>query len=361
MSKLNRKQTAAIVFAIAAIFALFPYLNPQQTESKTLKILCAGSLLNPLNAVAEAYMKDNPSVNVYIEGHGSIQVIRHHTEMNDTADILMVADYALIPTMMYFFSPPGSSINYTDWYLRFAGNRLVLGYSNLSRHQEELNSTNWHKILLEPDVKIGFPNPLIDALGYRSLMVVQLIEKYYNQTNYFKNLVSDNFEVAFKTVELADKTVIFVPEIIEPLNDKISFRASSVQLIPLLESGSVDYCFLYRSNAEQYGLNYLELPEEMNMGNSEFDDIYDNVMIRYQHQRFSSIGVDRFGGTIYYGLTIPVDALNPELAEDFIKYLLIGEGKTIFKNLNHPIYQPTYSDNIESTPEGLRSLLINDP
>ena len=356
MNKLNQKQTAAIVFTIAAIFALFPFFNPQQAESKTLKILCAGSLLNPLNTVAEAYMDENPGVNVYVEGHGSIQVIRHHTEMNDTADILMVADYALIPTMMYNLPLPGSSINYTDWYLRFAGNRLVLAYTNLSRHHEGLNSSNWYEKLLEPDVKIGFPNPLIDALGYRSLMVIQLIEEYYNQTGYFKNLVSDNFENPFKTVKLPDKTVIFVPEIVEPLNDKISFRASSVQLIPLLESGGVDYCFLYRSNAEQYGLNYLELPEDLNMGYPEYDDDYDDVMIRYQHQRFSSIGLDRLGGTIYYGLTIPADAPNPKLAEDFIEYILTGEGKTIFKNLYNPIIQPAYTDNPEKLPESLSNL-----
>jgi len=349
-----------LILGIAALFALFTFFNPPRTESKTLKILCAGSLLNPLNAVAEAYMEENPGVNVYIEGHGSIQVIRHHTEMNDTADILMVADYALLPTMMYDTPIPGSGINYTDWYLRFAGNRLVLAYTDLSRHSENVNSSNWHETLLQPDVKIGFPNPLIDALGYRSLMVVQLTEEYYNQNGYFKNLVSDNFENPFKTVKLTDKTVIFVPEIVEPLNDKISFRASSVQLIPLLESGGVDYCFLYRSNAEQYGLNYLELPEELNMGNPEYDNYYDNVMIRYHHQRFSSIGLDRHGGTIYYGLTIPADTPNPKLAEEFTKYILTGEGKTIFTNLNHPIYQPAYTDNPQKIPENLKQLAEMD-
>ena len=360
MNKLNQKQTAAIFFSIAVILSLY-FFSPQKSESRNLKILCAGSLLNPLNAVAEAYMVENPSVNIYIEGHGSIQVIRHHIEMNDTADILMVADYALIPIMMYDSPLQNSSINFTDWYVRFAGNRLVLAYTNLSMHHEELNSSNWYEKLIESDVKIGFPNPIIDALGYRSLMVVQLIEEYYNQTDYFKHLVSDNFENPFKTVKLPDKTVIFVPEIVEPLNDKISFRASSVQLIPLLESGGVDYCFLYHSNAEQYGLNYLELPEELNMGNPGYDDIYDNVMIRYQHQRFSSIGLDRLGGTINYGLTIPADAINRDIAEDFILYILEGKGKIIFEGLWHPIYQPSYTDNFKSTPEGIRAILDMEP
>ena len=208
-------------------------------------------------------MEVNPGIEVHIEGHGSIQVIRHHMEMDDLADLLMVADCSLIPTMMYSTPIEGEDINYTDWYIRFAGNEMVLAYTGQSMYHEELNASNWHTILMSPEVKLGFPNPLIDALGYRSLMIVQLAEDYFNESTMFETVVSDNFKNPYKTVDTGDRVVIFVPETVEPVNDKVSFRASSVQLVPLLESGGVDYCFLYLSNAKQYGLNYLELPPDL--------------------------------------------------------------------------------------------------
>jgi molybdate/tungstate transport system substrate-binding protein len=359
---LNRNQIAAAALVLVLLSAAYlQYFNGQTPEElRVLKILCAGSLLNPLNEVAESYMDVNPDIGVYIEGHGSIQVIRHHVEMDDSADLLMVADCSLIPSMMYSTPVGETNVNYTDWYIRFAGNELVLAYTEQSLYHEELNSSNWHEILMSPDVKIGFPNPLIDALGYRSLMIVQLAESYFNESRMFETVVSDNFETPFKTVDTGDRTVIFVPEIVEPLNDKVSFRASSIQLIPLLESGGVDYCFLYISNAKQYSLDYLELPEALNMGNPDYNQTYDDVMIRYQHARFSSIGLDRHGKSIHYGLTVPVNAADPELAEDFIKYILEGEGGDIFADLWHPIYTPSYTDNLESTPEAIRHLLVED-
>ena len=359
---MNRNQIAAVALVTVLLSAAFYYISTQTpVEPKVLKILCAGSLLNPLNEVAESYMNAHPEVEVQVEGHGSIQVIRHHVEMDDPADLLMVADCSLIPTMMYSTPVDDTEVNYTDWYIRFAGNELVLAYTEQSLYHEELNSSNWHEILMRPDVKIGFPNPLIDALGYRSLMIVQLAESYFNESRMFETVVSDNFETPFKTVDTGDRTVIFVPEIVEPLNDKVSFRASGIQLIPLLESGGVDYCFLYISNAKQYSLGYMDLPEELNMGNPDYNQSYDDVMIRYQHARFSSIGLDRNGKSIHYGLTVPVNAAEPELAEDFIQYILDGEGQKIFADLWHPIYTPSYTDNMESTPEAVRHLLVKDP
>ena len=47
------------------------------------------------------FEKANPNVDVQIQGHGTIQVIRHVTELNYKVDVMLVADYSLIPRMMY--------------------------------------------------------------------------------------------------------------------------------------------------------------------------------------------------------------------------------------------------------------------
>ena len=351
--------TLLIVGAIALGAGIF-YLNqPEPVEPRTLKIYCAGSLVYPMEAVAEAYMAEHPEVEIHLEGHGSIQVIRHPTELDDPADLLLVADYSLIPLMMYDKQVPDTDYNYTDWYVRFAGNEVVLAYTDNSLRCDELTEDNWCEVLADPDVKMGISNPIIDALGYRALIIFQLAEEYYGDSRIFENCLGNWFDPAFSSADLGDRTVIFVPEEESPM-DKISMRASSVQLFPLLESGGIDYAFLYKSNAEQHGLNYLELPDEVNLGDPDYDDYYAKAQVRFTHARFQSIGLDRLGSTIYYGLTISRTAENPDDAELLAEYIISGEGKAIFEENYHPVFTPALTDNLEGCPENLQPYLVLD-
>ena len=209
-------------------------------------------------------------------------------------------------------------------------------------------------------MKFGFPYPLIDALGYRAPMIIQLSENYYHDATLFKDLITVNFDPGFYAVDMDDNTVLVVPELMNPDTDKIALRASSVQLVPLLESGGIDYCFLYRSNAEQYGVKYVELPVEVDLSSPEYDDVYRQVQIKFEHQRFGSVGLTRDGKTIYYGLTIPNNSPNPDLAIDMVEFLLSGEGKNIFNSMQHPVYEPAFTDNINLLPQELAVLVENE-
>ncbi|PVX23180.1 MAG: tungstate ABC transporter substrate-binding protein WtpA [Candidatus Bathyarchaeum sp.] len=356
-----RKIYLAIAVFLVVLLVSIPifshFLETEETESRVLKIYVAGSLVLPMDSVEEAFEESYPHVDVQIEGHGSIQVIRHVTELEEEIDLLMVADYSLIPTMAY--KTTADSESFADWYIRFAGNSIVLAYTDNSRYSDEVTSENWCEILKRSDVKFGFPDPLIDALGYRSPMIVQLAENYYQDDTLFNDLITVNFDPAFYAVDLDDQTVIVVPELLNPDTEKIALRASSVQLVPLLESGGIDYCFLYRSNAEQYGVKYVELPVEVNLSSPEYEDVYQQVQIKFEHQRFGSVGLIREGKTIYYGLTIPDNAPNRDLAVDMVEFLLSGEGKNIFNSMQHPVYEPAFTDNLSALPQEL-AVLVED-
>jgi molybdate/tungstate transport system substrate-binding protein len=131
-------------------------------------------------------------------------------------------------------------------------------------------------------------------------------------------------------------------------------------LIPLLESGGIDYCFLYKSNAEQYGVDYIELPDEINLGSPEYDELYQKVQIKFEHQRFGSVSLIRDGKTIYYGLTIPNNAPNPDLAVAMAKFILSGDGKVLFEEMNHPVYETSFSDNVTALPSELVEVVEYD-
>lgn len=353
----------AIVAVVSVLTVLFfrTYLFSSNDEKVTLKVLCATSLMFPLEHVETAFEKEHPNVDVEIEGHGSIQVIRQVTELGYTADLLMVADYSLIPTMMYNATMHDSNQSYAKWYVRFATNSIVLAYTNQSKYSNEINSTNWYSVLARSDVKFGFPNPLIDALGYRTLITIQLAETYYGNNQMFLDLITSNFDPPMSSIPAGSNYTVVVPEVQQPKGSKVVLRASSIELIPLLQSGSIDYCFLYLSNAKQYGLNFVELPVEINLGSPQYQYYYQQVTVRFEQQRFASIGLDREGKCIYYGLTIPDNAYHKDLAMEFVKYILNGEGKRIFETSNHPILAPSFTDNMQELPQKLQPLVEQEP
>ena len=362
MRQINKSSLVALAAVAVLCAAAYIYFQPlaPMPEPTRIKVFCAGSLLYPMNQVAEAFMEDNPGYEVEVEGHGSIQVIRHPTELDDPVDVLLVADYSLIPVMMYDAPLPHGDGNFTDWYIRFAGNEIVLAYTDDSLYSDEVNATNWHEVVARPDVRIAFSNPIIDALGYRGLQIMQLAENYYGESHLFEDGVGSHFDPEIETVDTVDRTYIFVPEQLKPEGGKVSVRASSIQIMPLLESGSVDYTFLYLSNAKQYGVRYIELPPEINMGHPEHDEYYAKAYLRFQHARFQSIGLDREGKTIYYGLNIPGNAPEPEAAEVLADYLLGGRGREIFLELSHPVFEPCYTDNLDGVPDRLKHLVALD-
>jgi molybdate/tungstate transport system substrate-binding protein len=349
-----------ILLVSAYFFATNNFLNVNDSKQK-LTVFCATSLMFPLAQVETDFEKAYPDIDLEVQGHGTIQVVRHVTELNYKIDVVLVADYSLIPVMMYPTKIAGTSESYADHYIRFATNTLVLAYTNSSKYSSEIRSDNWPSIIAHSEVKIGLANPQLDALGYRTLMAIQLAQDYYGIQNLFHTVITENLDPPINSIPNGSNYTITVPEIQQPNGDKLALRASEVDLIALLQSGYLDYCFLYLSNAKQYGFSYVELPNEVNMGDAQHQSNYERMQVVYEHERFASVTLDRTGETIYYGLTIPINAPRPDLAEKFIEFILKGQGKTDFEACYHPIYNPSFADNLQNVPASLKSLVTPEP
>ena len=357
---MNVKYVVAIIAVIVVIIAFTSstFFLPSEKSKKVVKILCAGSLMIPLKEAEERFEQQHPNVDVEIEGHGSIQVIRHITEIHEEADVLMVADCSLIPDMMYTVKIPGTNESYANWYIKFARNDVVLAYNQeKSKYADEINSTNWYSVLERADVTIGFSNPVLDACGYRALIVCQLAELYYNDSTLFENLITQNFHPKISATKTDDLYIVLIPEVLEPKSEKIILRGGSVQLLALLESGGLDYAFQYRSVALQHGLKFLELPSEINLGSAEYESFYKKVKVRFMLQRFASVGTERTGEPIVYGITIPENAPHKKLAVEFLKFILGSDGQGIFSYLHQPIISPAVTDNLDMIPNTLKTLV----
>lgn len=351
---------AAVVLLTSTYFFVINYVLVDPSK-QVLTIHCATSLQFPLANVEEDFEAAYPNVDVQIEGHGTIQVIRHVTELEKKVDLCFVADYGLIPVMMYNTKMPDSDQGYANYYIRFATNSLVLAYSNSSRYADEITAENWPSILVRPDVTLGLGNPQVAAIGYRAITAIQLAENYYGIPSLFHDLITANLSPPINSLSDGSNYTVTVPEVQNPKGDKLKLRTSEVDLIALLDSGHLDYCLIYLSNARQYGFNYIELPDEVNLASPQYESLYEKVEVVYQHQRFATISLDRTGETIYYGVTIPENAPNPEMAEEFLKFLFDGQGKTDFELAHHPIFYPAFTDNIDTLPESIQPLVTTEP
>ncbi len=340
--------------------------EPSTTSTSTLTsastrvplvVFGAGSLIAPFDALEAAFEARYPKIDVRAEYHGSIQVIRHVTELHVPIDVVATADAALIPMLMTGATDPETGRPYANWHIRFASNHLALAYQPDSKYAAEITADNWPEVLARPDVKVGIADPRFDAAGYRAFMAVALAQERARQYTYFGPLFKDQFTRPV-TLFLDDALdTVTVPEVLETrAGSHILLRGASIQLIALLESGDLDYAFEYESVIRQHGLGMLRLPAEVNLGEPAHEADYGRVQVNLDFQRFATVKPKFRGERIGYGVTIPTNAPHPAEAAQFIAFLLSPEGRAIMEANHHPMFETPLAVGYERVPAALQAL-----
>jgi len=117
-------------------------------------------------------------------------------------------------------------------------------------------------------------------------------------------------------------------------------RPKETDLLALLEAGEIDYLFIYRSVAQQHGLKFVELPDEVNLGSADLADVYSAAEVDITGKEPGEF-ITRVGAPIVYSVTIPRSARDHTLAEDYLALLLSADGQAIMKrNGQRPIVPP---------------------
>ncbi|WP_456416809.1 tungstate ABC transporter substrate-binding protein WtpA [Methanocaldococcus sp.] len=313
--------------------------NQNTTQEKmVLKIFHAGSLSVSFEEYANMFEKEHPNVVIEREPAGSVACVRKIIDLGEKADVLAVADYSLIPQMMM--------PKYSDWYIMFARNEIVLAYTDKSKYSNEINSTNWYKILEKADVKFGFSNPNDDPCGYRSQIVLMLASIYYKNPKIYEDLILKNTNIKFK--EENGTYIILVPPNIEYNTNRILIRSKETDLLSPLEVGACDYIFIYKSVANQHHLKYIELPKEINLGYYEYKDIYKKVDVKLLSENKTIVGKP-----IVYGITVPTNAPHKEMGIEFVKFIL--EHPEVLEKNGQPAITPAIAKG--NVPEELKGLV----
>ncbi|HXW42632.1 MAG TPA: extracellular solute-binding protein [Xanthobacteraceae bacterium] len=300
---------SAVVAAVAAAPA---------AEPTVLTIFAAGTLAVPFRQMNALYERKYPGVTVQAQFGGSVKMAKQITDLHQEADLLAVADYNVIAK--YMFGTPA----YAAWYASIARNAITFVYTDKSKYADEVNSDNWYKVLARPGVEIGRSNPDTDPSGYQTVQMLDLAEKYYRAPGLQQSVLAN-----------------------APL---ANMRDTETALISALQLGQIDYLAIYRSDALQYHLKFLDLPAAINLSDPAYASAYKAGVAHTKNG-------DLAGTPIVYAITVINGAKNADAAVKYAALVLGPEGQAVMQGAGFGGFNPAYAVHPEAMPVELRGLV----
>lgn len=272
--------------------------------SGVLVVNGAGTLAVPFNQIIAAFTRQNPAVTVRSRFAGSVELVRAVTELKTPVDVLGVADYSLIPAKMF---RAGGGTRFASWYVGFASNRITFAYTDRSTGAAGLNRDNWYRVLAQPGVHVGRSNPDTDPSGYQVLQLLNLAQGYYHDPTLSAGVLANS--------------------------PPATLVGTETQLLPALLSGQIDYLGIYRSDALQHRLRFIDLPPQIDLSDPALAATYGTV-------RVPMSSGEQTGKPIIYALTVPTDAPNAALGQRFVEFVLSPQGQQIMRDSGFTALSP---------------------
>lgn len=198
---------------------------------------------------------------------------------------------------------------FTHWYVQYAANKMVIAYNPKSKYASQFAAIASGKkpmkdlftLLETPGLKLGRTDPNIDPQGRYFIEMLELAQMYYH-------LPSDT-----------------VTKIIgSPLNSSSSpeiYAESSLDSV--LQAGEIDAASAYYTQAIELHLDYIPLPDMINMGNPADTSFY------------STAHITTTNGTVHSGEFLVMDITTIGKADPaaiaFVKYTLSKAGQAQYK------------------------------
>ena len=290
----NPERAGRILPGLLLTLLLLPVSARAQQLTGPLVVFNAGSLAAPFRELLAEFRKLHPRVVPRQESSGSLEAARKLTDLGKIPDVIGVADSLVIPSLLI--------PDHATWYATFARNAMTLIYSDRSIGAREVNGQNWWNVLQRQGVRTGRSDPSLDPNGYRTLLVVQLAERFYGQAG------------------LGDKLLKAMPPRYT--------RPKEADLVAMIQAGELDYAWSYRSIAVTTGLPSVELPREIDLSDPGLGMLYGQASVTVPG---SSGDMEIRGAPIIYALTIPTRAVHRPAAQGFVRFVFSPEGQAILE------------------------------
>jgi len=286
--------TYRILLAAAVLVTACVGSRDAPAASRVLVVFNAGSLARPMKAALDSFAV-REGVDVQQESAGSLETARKLTDLGKVPDFIALADEEVFPLLLM----PA----HVSWYARFAHNRMVLAHTPRSHFAAEISPDNWWRVLARTGVETGRADPQRDPNGYRTLLVLQLAERHYAQPG------------------LAARLLSAVPN--------RNVRASETDLVGLLQAGELDYIWSYESMARAQGLQYVQLPDAIDLSSPADSAFYATASVKVRGRGTDSVTFH--GRPIVYAFSIPEGAPHREIAERFALWLASAAGRRVLR------------------------------
>ncbi|HEY1727004.1 MAG TPA: extracellular solute-binding protein [Candidatus Baltobacteraceae bacterium] len=187
-----------------------------------------------------------------------------------------------------------------------ARTEMVIAYSPKSKYAQQFadaasgkrGGMPWYAVLQQPGIRFGRTDPMTDPQGRNIIYTFQLAEAYYKQPGLAQKVLGDNINTA----------QIFAEPTVEAR----------------LQSGELDAASAYKIQPGPFNLPYINLPDEINLGNQSMHD-------RYQ-QATRTLGerTSHPEALVYYAAVITGSA-RADKAAAFVQWLSSTGGQAIFR------------------------------
>jgi molybdate/tungstate transport system substrate-binding protein len=281
--------------------------------SNQLIIKHAGSLGVAFGEINNEFKRLHPEVNVLSGGGGSASLVRDVIN-GKKCGVLASADYKLITELLF--------PNHASWYIIFAASRIVLRYTDQAKYHNEINEKNWIEILQRPGVTIWHSDPNEDPGGYRTLMVLQLAERYFHIPGLYSKLMT-------------------------PEHDRIISRSN-------FQESASGYSFGYGLRIGSGNSKIISIPDEINLSRQDFTEYYSNAVVNIPGKNPGE-SISLRGEPILFGITVPEICSHKEIALEWVRLLLSASGSALLDKAGLVPLIPAIASNIKMIPQSLKS------
>jgi molybdate/tungstate transport system substrate-binding protein len=208
---------------------------------------------------------------------------------------------------------------FTHWYVQYAGNKMVVAYNPNSKYAPEFNAIkdgtkpiqDLFTLLETPGLKLGRTDPNVDPQGRYFIEMLELAQMYYH-------LPADTV------------TKIIGSPVASSTSSQIYVESS---LDATLQSGQLDAASAYYTQAIELHLDYIALPDAIDLGNS------------LDATQYAKATVTTTNGSVHSGAPLVLDItiigkVTPA-AVAFVKYTLSPAGIAQYKAGGFKLLTPT--------------------
>ena len=352
-SRKNLRLVAAIVIIliviVAGVGAYYYYSSTSPSSSASMSSTMSSTMMSPTSSPLILYSADS----FVIEAAMLESAFTNSTGIamappKSGGSLLLASEIAQGNPVSAFISLSHGAVTAahlgnesSGWAIAFASDQMALAYSNATLQNSAANAAitacnsalaanttaAWNTCLTmmtSGSVKVGFGNPNADPSGYRGWIVLEAAgQAYANNSSLYENrLISNNGNVT---------------------------AASAADLIAPLQTGQIQFLFIYKSSAIAHKLNYVQLPAQVNLGSAKYSEFYS----QFSYQL--STGVET-GGVIRLWITVPADSTDTADSLQFVVFVVKNSSMMLSPFGLVPI-TPAKLYNSTAVPQPLQTLV----